>query len=58
VGQPRRVFLGGAGWRLVVVPHGDDYVGAWISQRASPEYTADEIRTVLYRYRQTRGGRQ
>jgi DNA-binding NarL/FixJ family response regulator len=58
VGQPRRVFLGGAGWRLVVVPHGDDYVGAWISQRASPEYTADEVRTVLYRYRQTRGGRQ
>jgi FixJ family two-component response regulator len=58
VGQPKRVFLGGAGERFVVLPHGDDYIGVWISQRSSPESTADEVRTVLRRYRQTKGEQQ
>lgn len=57
-GQPRRVFLTGPGGRLLVVPHGEDYAGVWISQRSSPEATADEIRTVLRRYLQTKGGPQ
>jgi FixJ family two-component response regulator/predicted regulator of Ras-like GTPase activity (Roadblock/LC7/MglB family) len=57
-GQPRRVFLTGPGGRLLVVPHGEDYAGVWISQRSSPEATADEVRTVLRRYLQTKGGPQ
>jgi CheY-like chemotaxis protein/predicted regulator of Ras-like GTPase activity (Roadblock/LC7/MglB family) len=48
-GQPRRVFLTGPGGRLLVVPHGEDYAGVWISQRSSPEAAADEVRTVLRR---------
>jgi FixJ family two-component response regulator/predicted regulator of Ras-like GTPase activity (Roadblock/LC7/MglB family) len=55
-GQPRRVFLTGPGGRLLVVPHGEDYAGVWVSQRSSPEATADEVRTVLRRYLQTKGG--
>ncbi len=55
-GHPRWVYLGGAGGRVVVVPQGEEYVGAWISQRASPESVAAEIRTVLPRYRQMKGG--
>jgi CheY-like chemotaxis protein/predicted regulator of Ras-like GTPase activity (Roadblock/LC7/MglB family) len=55
-GQPRRVFLTGPGGRLLVVPHGENYAGVWISRRSSPEATAEEIRTVLRRYLQTKGG--
>ena len=58
VGEPKRVFLTGPGGRLLVVPYGEDYAGVWISQRSSPEATADEVRTVLRRYLQTKGGPQ
>jgi ActR/RegA family two-component response regulator len=58
VGEPTRAFIAGAGSRFLVLPSGEDYVGAWISQRSLPESVATEIKTVLRRYRQVRGGWQ
>jgi FixJ family two-component response regulator/predicted regulator of Ras-like GTPase activity (Roadblock/LC7/MglB family) len=55
-GQPRWVCVSGAGGRVLVVPHGEDYVGVSISRRSSPESVAIEVRKVLQRHRQTKGG--
>jgi predicted regulator of Ras-like GTPase activity (Roadblock/LC7/MglB family) len=58
VGEPTRAFISGAGGRFLVLSAGEDYVGAWISQRSLPESVATEIKTVLRRYRQVKGGRE
>ncbi len=57
-GRPRSVCLTGARERVLVVPYGEDYVGVWISQRSSPESIATEVRNVLRRYPQVKGGTQ
>ncbi len=57
-GRPRSVCLTGARGRVLVVPYGEDYVGVWISLRSSPESIATEVRNVLRRYPQVKGGSQ
>jgi FixJ family two-component response regulator/predicted regulator of Ras-like GTPase activity (Roadblock/LC7/MglB family) len=57
-GRPRSVCLGGTRGRVLVVPYGEDYVGVWISLRSSPESIATEVRNVLRRYPQAKGGSQ
>jgi hypothetical protein len=57
-GRPRSACLTGPRGRILVVPHGEDYVGVWISQRSAPEPIATEVRRVLRRYRPVKGGSQ
>jgi hypothetical protein len=54
-GQPKWVCHAGVGGRVLVLPHGEDYVGVWISRRSSPESVATEVRRALRSYRQVEG---